>query len=100
MHCDKFNLAFLGKRSVRRASDIKHNPDTDCWGIYMDNGKGEFMLTGNALQGFAEYEEARKFEVEWLNRCRMIGLAGGSHKAIHFVAPLMRYEFLPPVPVA
>ena len=82
MHSDKFNLGFLGKKKVVRASDIKHDPETDTWGIHLNDGTGSFTLTNPVLQGFSEYEAARKFEVKWLNMCRLAGVDATSVKGI------------------
>ena len=35
MHFDEFDLGFLGKKTVRRASEIIHNPETDLWDILL-----------------------------------------------------------------
>ena len=74
MHRDAFNLSFLGKRTITRASEILFNDDTNHWDIYMDDGMGEFCVTSPALEGFDEYEVARQFEVKWLDECRLRGI--------------------------
>jgi hypothetical protein len=74
MHNDAFNLAFLGKREITRASEILFNDVTNSWDVFMDDGTGKFCVTSDALSGFNGYEEARKFEVEWLNACRLRGI--------------------------
>lgn len=71
MHFDSFNLAFLGEREIKRASDIVFSQQTGTWDIYMNNGKGVFTLTSPQVSGFKDYEEARRFEVKWLNECRL-----------------------------
>ena len=90
MHNDKFNLSFLGQREINRASDIKHDIHTDTWGIYLNDGNGAFTVSAPALQGFNDYEEARQFEVKWLNKCRMDGIAGNSAEALDLLAVEMR----------
>jgi hypothetical protein len=91
MHNDAFNLSFLGKRTIKRASDITHNQATDKWDIYLNDGHGRFTVTAPALSGFNDYEEARKFEVKWLNECRLKGQTGGtSFEAQFVIAPRLR----------
>lgn len=68
MHFDEFNLAFLGERKIKRASDIVFSGK---WDIYMDDGTGAFTVTSPLISGFDNYEEARRFEVKWLNECRL-----------------------------
>lgn len=91
MHNDAFNLSFLGKRTIKRASDIVFNPESDKWDIFMNDGTGAFVLTSDSLKGFDDYEQARKFEVNWLNACRMQGIDGSSERAMETIAPSVRH---------
>lgn len=73
MHSDKFDLGFLGDKSIRRQTEILFNEKAQCWDIvYLDESGDKYE--DEALQGFAGYEEARQFEVDWINRCRLYQL--------------------------
>ena len=69
MHRDKFNLSFLGKQTIQRASDIRFNDDSQQWDIHLAVA-GEFVPV-EAARGFDTYEEARKMEVRWLEMARL-----------------------------
>lgn len=69
MHRDKFNLSFLGKQSIQRASDIKFNDDTQQWDIHFAID-GEFIPL-DAARGFDTYDDARRMEVRFLEFCRL-----------------------------
>lgn len=79
MHNDKFDLSFLGKQSIQRATEIVFNELTQSWSIRVPNQFRWFtpILNPNGLGvfeasiGFSTYEEARSAEVEWLNECRL-----------------------------
>lgn len=73
MHRDTFNLAFLGKQSIKRASDIRYDEATQDWAIFVAVGE-EFQEVPEA-RGFETYEEARKMEVRWFEYCRLHSLA-------------------------
>lgn len=88
MHNDAFDLSFLGKREIRRASDIVF--EDDAWTIKLNDGNGAFTVTSPALRGFGEYETARKFEVQWLNTCRLLEIDPTSDKGLHEVAQQIR----------
>lgn len=74
MHRDGFNLAFLGKQSITRASDIKYDEDAQTWTIHVALDDGTFQLVSEA-RGFATYDEARKMEVRWFEMCRLHGIS-------------------------
>lgn len=69
MHFDEFDLKFLGRKSVKRASEIMHNPETDLWDIEIP----ESGVHPQSSRGFTGYDIARRFEVEWLQACRKAG---------------------------
>ncbi len=70
MYSDEFSLGFLGPQKVRRASHILFDEDTQSWSIALVSKDG----TSKLLQcGFATYEGARRYEVDYLNRCRIDG---------------------------
>ena len=63
----KMNLKSLGNQQVDRATDIHHNNDTQMFDVYLLPDR-ELVLSA---RHFVEYEDARKFEVTWLNLCRL-----------------------------
>lgn len=73
MHRDTFPLAFLGKQSISRASDIRHNEETQLWDIYVADGEGFAGVEG--AKGFATYDEGRRMEVRWFEACRLHSLS-------------------------
>ncbi len=77
MHRDQFNLGFLGKQQIERASEIFFNEVSQAWGVMLPReveGRRIFDQTCDAANGFADYNDARAFEVEWLERCALEGL--------------------------
>lgn len=71
MHNDNFDLGFLGDKKITRQTDICFNEGTQNWDIiYLDGGE---RVTNSVLDKFGCYEEARAFEVRWLNECRLLG---------------------------
>lgn len=68
MYFDDFPLDFLeGAIRITRATDIRFNETTQDWEIVLI---GQDAPVSNAVKGFKKYEEARKFEVLWLQTCR------------------------------
>lgn len=74
MHRDQFSLGFLGDQEIERASDIKFNSATQRWAIHLKQGDGFVENPPEWLSGFAQYDEARKFEVKFLETCRMLSI--------------------------
>jgi hypothetical protein len=76
MHNDKFDLSFLGRQSIERATEIKFDQASQKWAIWFPKSwphiGGGYFQVGSAT-GFATYEGARAVEVEWLNSCRLLG---------------------------
>lgn len=68
MHMDQFDLGFLGKKSVERATEIKFDEDAQTWGLYLPIINGWLPVPEG--MGFGSYEVARRFEVSWINICR------------------------------
>jgi hypothetical protein len=70
MHMDRFDLSFLGKKHVQRATEIKFDDESQLWGLHLPlkGSEGYYPVTNG--QGFDSYETARDFEVAWLNICR------------------------------
>ncbi|MCK5307057.1 MAG: hypothetical protein KAJ73_00460 [Zetaproteobacteria bacterium] len=79
MHFDQFDLNFLGKKKVTRASEIFHNGDSDKWDIILP---GDDFPCCEAATGFPGYDTARQFEVNWLQECRKIEVAPDSKRGI------------------
>jgi len=74
LHKDQFDLGFLGDKKVCRATEITFNDATQKWDIVLMSPTGvpqpaHTMHTGQL--GFSSYDQARKVEVSWLNRCRL-----------------------------
>jgi hypothetical protein len=66
MHFDRFNLGFLGKMHISRASEIFFNEDSQEWDIRLPRQ----IIPYPCAMGFKNYEDARDFEIEWLQMCR------------------------------
>jgi len=72
LHVDQFDLGFLGKKEITRATDIRFEGDTQDWTIYLLDAKGENpTLAWKGCKGLPSYEVARTVEVAWLNLCRL-----------------------------
>lgn len=67
---DVLNIAKLGHATISRASDIVHNPDTQCFDIHLAQGSG-FAPPLPEATGFGSYEDARQMEVLWLEMARL-----------------------------
>lgn len=76
MHMDLFDLGFLGRKEIHRASEIKFNTETQLWDILVpregqEESPQETWVKLPEACGFAGYDEARNIEVAWFNKCRM-----------------------------
>lgn len=95
MHNDAFDLSCIGPQSITRATEIKFNEETQRWSICEPmvcvDDWGAFDAFPNA-DGFLSYEVARKVEVEWLNRCRLLDAPIRSIKG-GFILKAVRQEF-------
>lgn len=81
LHMDKFDLGFLGDKSVRRATEIVFDETSQQWDIIMCLESGRHAAKSWPGQhGFANYEQARDVEVAWLNLCRSQGVEWDSVK--------------------
>lgn len=69
LHFDKFDLGFLGRKEIRRASEILWDEDRQEW--YLKLPGQEVETLSDLQRGFASYEVARDVEVDWLQECRM-----------------------------
>lgn len=71
LHIDQFDLGFLGKKQIVRATDIMHDGESDTWTIYLLDAEGQNpRLAWAGCSGMPTYETARNVEVAWLNLCR------------------------------
>lgn len=68
LHFDQFDLGFLGQMSITRASEIIFNEEYQFWEIWLPDADKASVI------GFRAYDEAREFEVLWLQECRRRGL--------------------------
>lgn len=75
LHQDAFDLGFLGAQKIERATDIRFDTTRQEWDIYVlaEAGHPEgYHWTIPSLRGFAKYDTAREFEVEWINACMLV----------------------------
>lgn len=91
MHRDVFDLGFLGKQTIRRATDIRHDEATQKWAIHLADmhadGPETFSLVDEA-QGFETYDDARRMEVRWLEMCRLHSLQPRSPEGLTMLTVL------------
>lgn len=71
MHMDGFDLGFLGDKKVTRATEIKFDEETQTWGLFLPSLLSGLWFPVAHGRGFVTYEQARTFEVAWLNICRV-----------------------------
>lgn len=93
LHNDSFDLSFLGRQQIKRATDIRFDSATQTWGLWLPKPwphvGGEFY-TFNGAGGFVSYEEARKVEVEWLNTSALLGVHPTSESGLSLLAEVRR----------
>jgi len=85
MHRDQFNLGFLGKQEITRASDIRFDDATQLWDCYLYGGPvhdADAWYCAPEAKGFATYDLARKVEVEWLEQAALADVPPLSDKGI------------------
>jgi len=93
LHHDEFDLKFLGRKIVGRASEIFHDADSDTWYVLLPH-QVEMGDSYSAARGFVSYDQARRFEVVWLNECRKRGFRTDIHNNdVGVVACEMRGPF-------
>lgn len=93
MYCDKFQLGFLGKQSISRASEIAFNTETQLWDIHVLSEQGE--ATHELASHFRSYEEARDIEVAWFNAARLAGVNPLSPRGLKQLKLTILYKFFP-----
>lgn len=69
----QFQLGFLGKQKIERASDLRFDEVTQLWDIWVhrDNDTYAIVATVSGSCGFPSYEVARAVEVAWFEQCRL-----------------------------
>lgn len=85
MHKDSFPLGFLGEMDITRASEIIFNPTTQLWDIWPRDGEASSFTQAYCGRGFKNYDDARKCEVEWFEKCRLEGVEPMSMQGITIV---------------
>lgn len=107
MYNDTMSLSFLGKQSIKRATEIKFREYEQDWGIYLerpsmgvrgyffpvvevDPDRVGFCRVCPATVGFATYEGARQVEVVWLNKCRLTGTTPDSPDGLVILADIRK----------
>lgn len=86
MYFDDFPLDFLeGVIHIDRATDIRFNETTQDWEIVLI---GQDAPVSDAVKGFKKYEEARKFEVLWLQTCRKLEIDPDAQEGIYVAIAL------------
>lgn len=75
LHRDEFDIGFLGKQEIKRASEILFNELSQKWAVHLPDHDGNYGLPPiRAAKGFVTYKQARDFEVEWLEHCALQGV--------------------------
>ncbi len=69
LHMDDFDLGFLGKKKIKRASEIYFNEESQLWDIRLAHRPRPEC---EAVLGFTSYDIARMFEVAWLQGSRKL----------------------------
>lgn len=89
LHNDNFDLSFLGRQQIKRATDIRFDGSTQTWGLWLPKPwphvGGEYY-TFHGAGGFASYETARKAEVEWLNASAALGIDPAGESGVALLA--------------
>ena len=78
LHNDKFDLGFLGDKTIKRATEILFNEETQDWYIVLLDGNQAPRQSWAGQDGFTSYEQAREVEVAWLNLSRLNAADPGS----------------------
>jgi hypothetical protein len=88
LHRDAFDLGFLGKQKIDRASDIRFNETAQLWDIYLPATYGPMTASAENIpkwetapeaSGFATYDVARAAEVAWLEAAALAEVEPLSH---------------------
>lgn len=79
LHSDGFDLRFLGRARVKRATSILFDEDKQAWVVLAVNGLEAYTV--DAI--FDSYEGARDFEIKWVNACLMGDVEPGSKNGLN-----------------
>ena len=83
LHSDKFDLGFLGDKVITRQTEIMFSTRTQDWYlVYIRSHNPGDIVRNDILSGFSGYEEARTFEVDWINTCRLHSIAPCSEEGL------------------
>ena len=92
LHFDEFDLGFLGNKEVYRASEIFFNENTQSWSVKLPQQDKPFEVCTD----FDSYDEARNFEVLWLQECMKVQTdpysKGGEYLALMLREGTLSYE--------
>lgn len=88
LYKDGLNLDFLGNQHIYRQAEIVFDYSTQDWGVFYcgKNSSSERHYPARVFGGFSSYEKARKFEVAWLNSCRLHSIAPDSERGIELAS--------------
>lgn len=99
LHMDEFPLTFLGQMEIRRASSIEFHQASQSFHVAVDPSRSVLQKARLAAfpdspyippeaAGFDGYDEARAFEVDWLQECAKIGIDPLSPPGVRIAARL------------
>ena len=84
LHFDNFPMSFLGKMQIGRASEIFFDEDNQNWQVILPGD--DHAVT--PAKGFDSYDEARQFEVNWLQGCMKADVHPTSNAGLRIAAGL------------
>lgn len=91
LHYDDFDLGFLGKKKIGRASEIQFDEDTQKFFVELPQLKG--ARVPNFLAGFSGYDGARAFEVMVLETAIMSGVEPAFTGEFYWLGSHVRTKF-------
>lgn len=80
---DTVNIGFLGSQEVSRASEIMFNAETQSFDVIL---AGMDKPVAVDCKNFPTYELGRRFEVAWLNGCKLAGVEPNSDQGVAIAA--------------
>lgn len=90
MHVTQFDLGFLGNKSVKRATEILFDENTQKWYLSLCTDAGPHPLP---KYQWLDYDTARDAEVVWLNSCRRGGIDPTTPHAAKMLRILAPYVY-------
>lgn len=96
LHMDEFPLSFLGNMKIERASTIEFSEQQQSFYIKVSPERSPTQkvladFIPHEVRGFKGYDEARQFEVEWLQECSKLDIDPLSNEGVS-VARRLRSE--------